>query len=319
MKINLKALFTKFPDKLNLIKKKHLGDFPSDEENYLIQKLKRKAGKYQKELIETNSKWQNNMSCLYDHLINDDVRSFLRWDIITGTMFVPNAPYVKTEFSFLKNLTLWDDRWSNAILESKVGNPIPFKPYPKTSSNLIHHAYHLAQYEEKTNSRINDNDFIFEFGGGYGSMCRLFYNLDFKGRYILFDLPIFAALQEYYLKMLSLEVNLGSFDKDKKNGIFCISNFDHLSDIIGYCLANKETKSLFVATWSLSETPLKLRKSILPLISNFDNILISYQNYFDNIDNCNYFNSFKSHFKDMSWCNFEIDHLPGNYYLIGKS
>jgi hypothetical protein len=41
-------------------------------------------------------------------------------------------------------------------------------------------------------------DFVIEFGGGYGSLCRLFFNQQFKGQYVLFDLPPFSALQHFF-------------------------------------------------------------------------------------------------------------------------
>jgi len=65
---------------------------------------------------------------------------------------------------------------------------------------LIHHTYHIAQFEDKVGERISNFDFIFKFGGGYGSMCKLLHNPGFKGRYVLYDFPVFSALQEFFLK-----------------------------------------------------------------------------------------------------------------------
>lgn len=178
---------------------------PTQKEKQLIEEIKSKFVSSQRDASQANMEWGSNMNRLYELVMNDDIRSFLRWDVIMHTMFVSNnAPYVRRELNYLKNLAYWDNRWSKAIVESTIGHPIPFVFYPKSSGNLIHHAYHLAQLEEKAQINVNEIDFVFEFGGGYGSMCRLFHNIGFTGDYVIFDLPPFSALQEYYLKASSI-------------------------------------------------------------------------------------------------------------------
>ena len=96
---------------------------------------------------------------------------------------------------------------------------------------MIHHAYHLAQFEEKTRTQVHEIDFVLEFGGGYGSMCRLFYNLGFRGRYVIFDLPSFSALQIYYLKTLDLPVQPIN-ELKSRTGIVCVSDNTVLKSIL---------------------------------------------------------------------------------------
>ena len=131
--------------------------------------------------------WLSNINRLTELVWGQDVRKFLRWDVVSSTMFVANAPYVSTELNYLKSLPDWNTRWRSAIKESFVGYPIPYIFYPSSSGNLIHNAYHIAQFEEKMKINIQDMDFIFEFGGGYGSMCRLLHNLGFRGRYTPYE------------------------------------------------------------------------------------------------------------------------------------
>jgi hypothetical protein len=52
-----------------------------------------------------------------------------------------------------------------------------------------------------------DTDCIIEFGGGFGSMCRLVHALGFRGQHIIFDLPPVWALQRYYLRLHGIEVD----------------------------------------------------------------------------------------------------------------
>ena len=143
--------------------------------------------------------WNNNMNRLKNNVIKEDPREFLRWDVVRKTMFVGNAEYINVELKYLKSHREWDTRWKKAIFESPQGCPAPYYRYMKSSGNLIHHAYHLARFEDKTRLRINQLNCIFEFGGGYGSMCRLVHQLGFKGKYIIYDLPNFSHLQRYYL------------------------------------------------------------------------------------------------------------------------
>jgi hypothetical protein len=91
------------------------------------------------------------------------------------------------------------------LVESPVGNPKPSPDYPGSSGNLIHQAYSLAQLTEIGDCRLENLSQIVEFGGGFGTMCKLVHQLGFKGRYIIFDLPECSALQEYYLNAVGLQ------------------------------------------------------------------------------------------------------------------
>ena len=69
-------------------------------------------------------------------------------------------------------------------------------------------------------------------------------------------------------------------------------------------------KSLFIANWSLSETPYNFRKDFIPLIKKNDLILISFQEKFENIDNLNYFNNLKKKFSNK----FRIKIIKNKFY-----
>jgi hypothetical protein len=222
--------------------------------------------------------------------------------------------YYPEELEYLKSDAKWNTRWEPAIKESNIGHPQKCKEYPKSSSNLIHHAYHLAQFESKTGIEINELDSVFEFGGGYGSMCRLFANLGFKGKYIIYDFPEFSALQNYYLK------SLGIINNNKtQNGIQVelISNIDQITSTINNF---SKQKNLFLATWSISETPIDFRSMFFPLLQNkFDYYLFCYQQQFNEVDNIKYFSNIQSEIPtNLKWADWKINHLPGNnHYLIG--
>ncbi|GAH72386.1 unnamed protein product, partial [marine sediment metagenome] len=218
----------------------------------------------------------------------------------------------ETEFNFLKSQPNWEWFKNAMINEVPVFYPEPYFAYRPTNSNTVHHAYHIAQLLKYTNININKLSTVFEFGGGYGNMCRLFFNLGFKGNYMIFDLPIFNELQKYYLLSLEMPVVSDSIEgMDKNNNIILMSDIKNILD--DFC-----NKGLFIATWSISEVPIYFRKKIFKIIGNPDYFSLAYQNNFEEVDNVKYFKSFCAEKKNYLWHDFEIEHLKGNRYLIGE-
>ena len=264
---------------------------------------------------DVENKWEKRNQNLSRLILHDNPRYFLKWDVIRSTMF---AAFYREEFLYLKNNSNWKKKWRKAIRESFIGFPERCVEYPISSGNLIHHAYHLAKFEEYSKIDLSEDiDLIFEFGGGYGSMCRLFHDLGFKGKYIMFDLPLFSAIQRYYLS--SIEI-LDNNNEPKINNIDI--NIYSKKLILKKELLKidpKKSNTLFIGTWSLSEVPLGLREDIIKMLAPFSNILIAYQDYYGEFDNINYFKSIQHKLNTNTiWTNFEIKHLPNNYYLFGK-
>ena len=234
--------------------------------------------------------WTSILATLRDHIMNDNINDFLNWEVIKKTMNF-EAPY--DEFMALKA----DKTMMPFLSEDKVGNPKPYYAYRVSSGNLIHHAYSILQLKKLI--ALSEIKSIFEIGGGYGSLRRLFSRLNFSGEYSIFDFSEFLALQQYYLsKVLDpfIQTNYISRSnqiKPSKNGL------------------------LLIATWSLSEMPIALREEILSRIQP-DFVLIAYQNSFEGIDNKIYFSNFETRFSYLKFVTHEIQHLPGNYYLIGR-
>jgi hypothetical protein len=291
---------------------------PTSADVKLVDQL-RDAFRKLPELVPNSSEpsenaWVENMNELRYRVLNDDPRKFLRWKVILETMFVAFARYVSVELSFLKGLPDFQDRWGAVLQESPIGHPFLYPFYRRSSGNLIHHSYHISQYELCTGNAIEKLNLIVEFGGGYGSMCRLIHNLGFSGTYVIFDLPHFSALQEFYLRSLGLPVNNFVELGDIEPGVYCVSDLDQLFRLNDAFNEN----SLFIATWSLSETPVHIRNSITSILGCFSSFLFAYQTQFEEMDNRRYFDEWKATLKtSINWNEYSITHLPGNYYLIG--
>ena len=155
--------------------------------------------------------WEEFRATLRRFILNEDPRDFTNWKVVRGTMF-HEADI--DELRFLQALPDWG-RWSEALEETTVGNPKPYWGLKQSSGNFIHQAYHLARLGSEGGRPVEGMDQVVEFGGGYGAMCRLLGRLGFKGRYVIFDLPEFNALQEYYLKSAGVdsEILRGATDR----------------------------------------------------------------------------------------------------------
>ena len=111
----------------------------------------------------------------------------------------------------------------------------------------------------------------------------------------VYDTDYVNLLQFYYLKHNNLDVG---FSKKKK--IHLTSNFKNLN----------RKNDLFIANWSISETPIIFRKKFINNIANSKYILICFQEKFENINNLKYFNYLKSKLSN----NFNIKIIKNKYY-----
>jgi hypothetical protein len=252
--------------------------------------------------------WLNNRRRLRELLSIGDPRRFLEWDVIHKTMFVGSPPHVQAELLELKTSSHWSSRWKSVLREDAAGCPRRCRWRFNSSGNLIHHAYHLLRCEPLLGRTIDQFDKIIEFGGGYGSFCRLAWRLGFRGRYVIFDLPEFLSLQKYFLQSVGVPIaqNPGS------------SGATFISDL------NQSTEEavgggLFVGCWSISETPLDFRKQVLASVNALTDYLIGYQNQFQEVDNIGFFSSWSTAYSKLKWQELLLEHTPGNRYLVGSA
>ena len=208
--------------------------------------------------------WTNYQASLRQHLTNDDLSNFLQWSTIQATMFVGNAPYIEFEYDALLSSPNWR-KWAKAIKEPMIGNPTMFNE--RTSGNLIHQAYHLKQWLDRTQQRLEDMSSIVEVGAGYGAMCLLCRRLGFKGVYCIYDLPELEAIQKYYLG-------------NREDTLW-------LSDIWRIGLA--EPCDLFIASHSLGEMPIVERERYLSQVAAKEYLFVSSYEY-GGVDNQAWFN-----------------------------
>ena len=279
----------------------------SSKEKALIEQLRGQIKTLSSKEMSATEFWSKKRKELFDQIQNHDPRNFTRWKVMYPMFFEPDP----LELERLRSSPNWKE-YEKVLKEDRIGNPTPYKNYPASSGNLIHHLYSLNEFCIKTGKQISDRKVIFEFGGGYGSFCRLCYRMGFKGSYVIFDLPEYSIFQNYFLSSLELPLNVSlSKVSIADNTTSLISDINELSKM--------PSPDLFVALWSLSETPVELRDKVLGLLSGGTDHLIAYQNEFQGIDNGSYFEKFKNSKKDVDWSSYPISHIKGSNYLFGRS
>lgn len=239
------------------------------------------------QIIKKNLKETHNLfnTKLYLLLKKKNIKNFLRVGFIQKMFFLHNRFFVHSELKTLKNDKNWPF-YKKLIKEDAIGNPIRYFLYQNSSGNRINHVYHLSVLSKELNINLYKIKKVFEFGGGYGCMARIFSKLNKQIKYLCFDTHYVNLLQYYYLKHNNLDVGFS-----KKNKYTLISKIPSLRKIDNNFQTN--SKSLFIANWSLSETPIKFRKNFIEIIKKNEFILISFQEKFENIDNLKYFNKLK--------------------------
>jgi len=248
--------------------------------------------------------WQEYNDVIAKQIVDDDISKFTNWDVIRLTMFCfPPASVLQ----HLQCLADWD-RWKDAIVESPVGEPEPYKSYPQSSGNLIAQAYHLSHFLLRTKCNLKSLKTIYEFGAGYGCMCRLIYNLGFSGKYVIKDLPALLELQRYYLGATTNNRDIEFLSKET----------DFVKQI------SEEWDNLFIAMWSLSEVAVEFRERILRAVcSGTKYIFLIYQTVYENFDNKMFFSDFVRTITNYHWDCFSVPFWDWNgygthYYLFGE-
>lgn len=236
------------------------------------------------EPVEPEHTWRFWAWDLRQNVAKNDPAEFLTWPGVVGTMFVGNAPYIDYEFDELSYLL------TAVLVEPKFGKPQTYKtPSLQTSGNLIHQAYHLDQYQ---GAFVGELETIIEIGGGYGAMALICNRLGFRGRYIIYDLPEFGLLQQYYLS------NVG------------VDNVEFITKI-----DKRIETDLMIGLYSLNEMPLEARHTIIDLCPA-QSYLIAYGAGWGGVDNMAWALDLMKR-KGYNWKHWNIQHLPNSWYLVG--
>jgi hypothetical protein len=236
---------------------------------------------------------------------------FLRLPPIAKTVHPRIRSHTRRYLDYLLQSPRFSLSLSKALTESPVGQPLLNPQYPLSSPLLMQHGYHLVRLLEATDLDLTSLRLVVDFGAGYGSFFRLLRNMGYQQRYVICDLPVMCALQRFYLR------NVFPTEPDARPP----ANLQWAADEIPATLrreAAQHSPSLFIATWSLSETPLSVRHEITPALDAFSYILCAYQRTFGSRNNVEYFEALQKSMPQFDWQHFECPVYRNNFYLIGR-
>jgi hypothetical protein len=249
--------------------------------------------------------WATATNRLRHLTLHADPRAFLRWDVIIERMAVRHSPITPIELAALQARPDWESRWKPAIRESAAGHPFRYAEWPESSEPLIQTAYALSRLEMLAGRPVTEWGTVIEFGGGFGSLCRLLRQLGHRGRHMIYDLPAFTLLQRYYLRSAGIM-------RDDDDRIVLTSELAELERHVAGL--PEDAWAMFVACWSLSETPLELRARVRPLVERIGRYAIAYQERYGEVDNVDYFT--------RAWLpgtqrTQRIVHRDGDHFFVG--
>jgi hypothetical protein len=251
---------------------------------------------------EGSAFWRGVCEDLHRLATSDDPMSFMRWPPIGATMVHGAAPITFREWWMLRRSRSWRSLWGPALRHPQYGRPPPFLPMLSTNAMAIEHAFHLFRFQHRMGPHLHDADCIVEFGGGFGSMCRLIRALGFRGRYVIFDLPPVLALQRYYLGLHGIEA-----DTSAGADVWLCPGLDPIRDRLR---AGRSDRVSLMSTWALSEMPISVRRQIEPFF-RLDVVrlaLLAYQPSFEGNDNRLYFRDLMSRTADRwNWSELAVD------------
>lgn len=234
-------------------------------------------------------------------LRKEHLYSFLRYSFIQKMFFVHNRLFILFELLELKKNN-WK-RYKELLVENNFGNPVRYFLYPKSSGNTINQVYHLFILEKNFGISLDNVDFVFEFGGGYGCNARIFSKINKKSTYLIYDTSFVSLLQFYYLNIINIKSCINKF---KKKYCILINKLNLLSKIN----LNKYNNRLFIANWSISECPLAFRENFFKIIYGSNLVLISFQENFEKINNLKYFTNLQKRLSNK----FEVRIIRNKYY-----
>ena len=154
------------------------------------------------------------------------------------------------------------------------------------SSEPLSHITHFELLRRSCGLSTARLGLVVEFGGGTGALGSVLRALGFRGVHVVLDLPPMLLLQRYWLRyagepayLLGVDVpkDLAEAHPSLMRGRHVLDTAHNHSGLVPRLLDAAATggASLFIATFSFTESPTHTRQEVRPLIKRFDYIFIA--------------------------------------------
>jgi hypothetical protein len=144
--------------------------------------------------------WEQRRPALEAELLPRPRGAFLRQPALSELLALP-ADSAEPELRWLSE-QVSPARLPLLLEEDPIGSP-PLVPVEGqaylTSPRLIDELYLVARFTQETEVDPRELDLVVEWGGGYGSLARLFARLNAELAYVIVDAPLMSCLQWLFL------------------------------------------------------------------------------------------------------------------------
>lgn len=251
------------------------------------------------------SKGWNDMTINLKYYMENENIDLFRVNEVTPHIFIWPEDSLQNKYQLQLLEKNKDSIFYKSIISSNNYGPVGIKLYNNIQLDRVAQVWSIYILVNKLNFNLQDeNEIIFEFGGGTGQMADVLKDLNFQGKHIIYDLPLMVILQKYFIDKRNIKTKYILDDENNTliNGTNLLPCNQNISE---QKIVN--TKNInFIATYSLTETDLETHEKFAKYLPNFNRIIIIYWPQpvedFDNIDNEKYINNIKKNMENTHKC-----------------
>ena len=266
----------------------------------------------------TSNTWNEFTKNLEGYLINGDMDLYLINRIEPHIFIWPmDSIQNKRQLQILENDT--ESIFYKTLKVNDYG-PQGIHLYKNIQLDRVQQVWSIYNLVEKLKFSLDDDEIIFEFGGGTGQMADVLSDLNFKGRHIVYDLPLMTVLQKYFIDKRGIE-NTHILDDENIN-IINGTNFLPCNQINSEKYVLGLPNINFIATYSLTETDIHTRNKFSEYMLEFSRIYIVYwpgkNEIGDYNDNTEYIEMIQQKIEGTHYCFNDDNFNNGKVFIAVK-
>ena len=231
--------------------------------------------------------WKNMTKNLRNYLENKDIDMYKIENIEPHIFHWPEtSDQNKIQLDLLSKDK--NSKFYKTIINNNDFGPKGINLYKGVQLDRVQQVWSIYNMVEILNLNLEKDEKILEFGGGTGQLADVLKDLKFKGKHIVYDLPLMICLQKHFVEKKG-KIKCNYIFDDEKLEIINGTNYLPCNQID----CEKEIMIMdninFIATFSLTETDIETHKKFLEYMENFSRIYIVYstdksitEDYIDN-------------------------------------